>query len=244
MPNPHIVLCILYSVPAPCDTQCTAVLCWSSPAGVQVNPLIHLQTLDQTKNQQQEIMNSITVFKCYFTIFNIYHLCYVLNQFTYFFIYICKHIVYTVQVQEKCLCLHDSNTKLKNWFWWNYVMGFTFKVIICMGHFILTTGLHSGTNICCRSFTSCYGSDWQPLCKVWTSSLAITICLLHAYNLWHCASTRWVGAVNFLHAYTYKKLCFDVFSSYINNNNATKTTVKMVMVKLKKQSDFSTPPVG
>jgi len=83
VPNLHIVLCTLYSVPAPCDTLCRAVLYLSFPTGVQLNPLIHLQTPDQTENQQQEIMNQITAIKCYFIIYNEHNLCYVIMQFVY-----------------------------------------------------------------------------------------------------------------------------------------------------------------
>lgn len=83
MPNLHIVLCTLYSVLAPCDTLCRAVLYLSFPTGVQVNPLIHLQTPDQTEKQQQEIINQITVIKCYFIIYNEHRVCYVIKQFAY-----------------------------------------------------------------------------------------------------------------------------------------------------------------
>jgi hypothetical protein len=69
-------------VPVPCDTLCKAVLYLSFPTGVQGNPLIHLQTPDQTEKQQQEIMNQITAIKCYFKIYN-EHLCYVIKQFAY-----------------------------------------------------------------------------------------------------------------------------------------------------------------
>ena len=83
MPNLHIFLCILYSVPAPCDTLCRAVLYLFFPTGVQLNPLIHLQTPDQTENQQQEFMNQITVIKRYFVIYNEHQFCYVIKQFAY-----------------------------------------------------------------------------------------------------------------------------------------------------------------
>jgi hypothetical protein len=53
--NPHIVLCTLYSVPAPCDMLYTAVLYWSCPTDVQANPLLHLQTLDRTENKEQNL---------------------------------------------------------------------------------------------------------------------------------------------------------------------------------------------
>lgn len=51
--NPYIALCTLYSVSAPYDMLHTAVLYWSCLIGVQANPLLHLQTLDQTENKEQ-----------------------------------------------------------------------------------------------------------------------------------------------------------------------------------------------
>jgi len=109
VPNLHIVLCTLYSVLAPCDMLCRAVLYLSFPTGVQVNPLIHLQTPDQTEKQQQEIMNQITVMKCYFKIYNAHHVCYVIKQFTYSHAHCTQHAGI-----QKILCLSTHVTQLQN----------------------------------------------------------------------------------------------------------------------------------
>jgi hypothetical protein len=107
VPNLHIALCTLCSGPAPCDTLCRAVLYLSFPTGVRVNPLIHLQTPDQTENQQQEIMNQITVIKCYLITYNKHHLCYIIKQFAYSH----AHCIQNAGIQKIYLSAHVTQSQ-------------------------------------------------------------------------------------------------------------------------------------